>query len=716
MARRFTEDISEWTKGAVTATSPDRVPKNASPRSLNVAFLKMGYPAKRKGMSILTQTGETGTPAITALGHFGSIDWTIADNGRWSKIVAGAFASIDGAVPVPFTVGFKIPITAIANNLLFAVNGTDAKKTNGVVITNFGLAAPAVPTVANTAGAFNMDGTYRAALTRYNSNTGAESSLSDYAEITLATDKLKVTFPAAAFSGDTQTTHIRVHIFKVGLTDVFFQTTGTNAVPDAGAYDAANGGYTSATSFVTFNLLDADINTFIIKSPGIHDNDPPPTGTTFVAFHGSRMFATDGVNLYYSSINKPESFSPSRMEPVNPNDGQKIVGFATLVDHHLVIFKERSMYKLTGPDDPNTWEITEVDLSVGLKASRSLTNVEGALWWEAEQGKYRIQAGRLPEPMDTATNTGTDDFNYLQLPNAVAAYDSLRQRILFADPEAGQTNNTAIFPYNNMIEAWEDKWDPMDISSMGILFDSSTGAPYVAVGGYKGRVFRMWTTPYVDGVRINNGAGTDFKLTGNPTSATANTLTDTLAVFDTTGGGLQEIPVVVVATDGSTQRNIIASNTGTVLTLKSNWGVVPDSTWTYYIGSPNMEFDTKYLAPTSNPTVENGSVFNSRRFKHALIKGISDTGAATLKVYCILDHVESPFACSTTISLEGTGALFDIDSWDTAILGTNRAVAKHVGLGVHGKVLGLRIVNRVPTVGVQILGVGLMGTELGYKD
>jgi len=715
MARRFFEDITDWSRGAITATSPDRVPKNASPRSLNVAWLKQGYPAKRKGLSIITQAGETGTPAIMALGHFSTIDWTISDNGRWSKIVAGAFTPIDAAAPTPFTSGYKIPSTAIAKNLLFAVNGTDATKTNGTLVQKFGIAAPAVSTAAAGA-AGNPNGSYTLYLTALNSNTGAESSLSAGVTVSVAAQKITLTFPATVFSTDTQITHVRAHIFKLGLTDIPFRLTNTNVTPNAGAYDATYGGYTSATASLSIDVTDADINNLIIKSPGAHDNDPPPTGATYIAYHGSRMFATDGVDLWYSDLNKPESFSPDRVEPINPSDGQRIIGFATLIDHHLVIWKERSTYKLTGPDDPNTWEINPVDLSVGLKASRSIVYAEGELGWEAEQGKFRIKAGSTPEGMDANVNSGEEDLNYLQLPNAIGAYDSLRLRILFADPEAGQTNNTGLFPYNTALGVWEDKWDPMDVSAMGILFDSVTGAPYVAVGNYKGRVFRLWQTPYVDGVRINNGAGTDFTLTGAPTSATAGTITDTLATFDTTGGGLSQIPVILVASDGSTQRAIIASNSGTVLTLVSNLGVVPDTTWTYYIGCPNFEFDTKYLGPTSNPTVESGTVFNSRRFKQVLIKGISDTGSADLDVYCILDHVENPFGCHVVISLEGAGALWDIDFWDDAVLGTNKAVAKHHSLGVHGKVLGFRIINREPTVGVQLLGVGLMGTELSYKD
>ena len=85
---------------------------------------------------------------------------------------------------------------------------------------------------------------------------------------------------------------IFAHIFEVGLSDLFFRLGSTNVTPHL----IQILGYTSGTLSISVNVSDSDINNLIVKSPGTHENDPPPTGATFIFYHGSRMFATDGEN------------------------------------------------------------------------------------------------------------------------------------------------------------------------------------------------------------------------------------------------------------------------------------------------------------------------------------------------------------------------------------------------------------------------------------
>ncbi len=704
MARRFIEEISHWKAGAQTETEPDKIDNNATPRALNVAWTKSGLPSKRKGFELLTQSGATDSPAALALGHFADLDWVIYDDGSWQVLDTGALVPLDAGNPSPFTSGYKLTSTAVANNLLFAVNGTDAFKTDGTTVSKFGIDAPASPTVAAGA-AGTPDGDYYIALTAYNSNTGHESSLSTPVAVTVTNQKIHVSW---SFPSDTQVTTIRVHLFKVGLTDTFFQlATAPGMSP---APDGTTGGYDSGTLAVDINISDTEINDLIIVSPDEHENDPPPAGTTFIALHGSRMFATDGLNLYFSKINKPESFDPRNFEPVNTSDGQDVIAFIPLTEQQLLILKENSSYMLVGPNDPNVWEIGPLDTVVGCKAPRSLVATEGVTWWQAKQGIFRMVPGELPVKIGEREDT----VNFQQLANAVAAYDERSKRILFAVPEAGALRNTIIYPYNTRLNIWEDTWNPMDISAMGVYIDTVDGSPYVAVGNYKGRLFRNGQLPYVDGVRLNDGGSTEFTLKGTVTASDPSTLTDSGATFDTDGDGLAEIVVIADMGDGTYQRNTIASNTGTVLTLNSNWAVNPPVGTVYYIGSPDFQFDTKYLAPTQNPQ-DVGSIYYSRNFKQILLKGVSDTGSATVKVYGIIDHVVNPFAGLVTFDLAGAGAQFDVDTFDVGIFGVQTAFATHKHFGKHGRVCGLRAINREPTVGVILLGLGLMGSELSVN-
>lgn len=713
-ARKFKEEITEWSQGVMVGDQTgDKVPKNAATRARNAAWLKQGFPSKRKGIPILTASAQSGQHPILNLGYGVGLNWVIDDLGRWSKYSGGVLSAIDVGHTTPFTAGTHIPSVALANNLMFAVNGIDAKKTDGTTVMQYGVSAPAAPTVVDSGIGGNPNGTYLFALTAYNSNTGAESNLSANTSVTVAAHKITVSW---TFPTDPQVTEVRVHVFKNGLTGKFFQIPPSAA--DVTPAPDANGGYTSGTVSITVNLTDTDITNFLIASPSTTENSLPPAGMTFNAFHNGRMFGTDGKYLYYTKLNLPESWDPGRFEVVNTKDGQNIVAFISLSEQQMLILKDRSAYMLVGPNDPNTWEIVPLEPTVGITSFRTLVLTEGSVWWEALQGIFRVQytdsGVSKPQRVDVPNiSDRIENLNDVNITASTFAYDQVHQRLILGVPNSGDAVNSILLPFNTKIGVWEDTWDPMNVSALGVFIENN--APYVAIGGYKGRVFQVWNTPYVDGVRLNNGGGTNFTLTGNPTSATANTMTDTGATFDTAGDGLSEIPVVAVSASGQTQRAIIASNTGTVLTLTGNWGVIPDSTWTYYIGSPAFEVDTKHLNPTSTPGIQ-GTSFNMHTFKRLLVRGATDTGQATLDVYAMVDGDMTNFKAHVQIPISSGGAKWDIDQWDVGVFGSGNISTAHRGLGVRGHTCGLRFRNYTPNQGAIVLDVGVYGTEQGYKQ
>jgi hypothetical protein len=208
---------------------------------------------------------------------------------------------------------------------------------------------------------------------------------------------------------------------------------------------------------------------------------------------------------------------------------------------------------------------------------------------------------------------------------------------------------------------------------------------------------------------------TFFTLKGTIESFTSTTLTDTSATFDVAGDGLAEIVVQAVDGDGNRFRNIITSNTATVLTLMNEWTLDATKTWTYYIGCPNWEFDTKSMAPTSAPV--EGSLFNSRKFKRLHITGQSVVGATTVQVNAIIDNITNPFARSMDVSWTVAGATWDVDLWDVGVFGQEDVIATvHKSIGKKGKVIGFRLINREPNEAIILTGLGVQGTELSYKS
>ncbi len=71
------------------------------------------------------------------------------------------------------------------------------------------------------------------------------------------------------------------------------------------------------------------------------------------------------------------------------------------------------------------------------------------------------------------------------------------------------------------------------------------------------------------------------QATGNPTSATTNTLVDTTKNWDT--NVLVNAVIIIVSGTGSGQSRVIGANDGTTLTLTQDWGTIPDATSSYEI-------------------------------------------------------------------------------------------------------------------------------------
>ena len=89
--------------------------------------------------------------------------------------------------------------------------------------------------------------------------------------------------------------------------------------------------------------------------------------------------------------------------------------------------------------------------------------------------------------------------------------------------------------------------------------------------------------------------GTAVGTISGPVSASgANTLTDGTAAFTTAGNGLKGIPVVALTTPY--QIRVIASNTGTVLTVSPNWTSNPPVGTKYRVGAVETRWRSAWLS------------------------------------------------------------------------------------------------------------------------
>ena len=381
MGKPLNESFESWADGVITTIESDKVPPTASPRGRNSYLVSAASgkaaAGKRRGMDTMNTTAITGTPAVHGQAQFKKRSGTtftqhhvlVSDNGRLDTMdTSGALTTINASA---FTSGDYIPDFAVANNLLFIVNGQDRKKFNGTAVQNFGITKPSsAPTIADAGDAGNHNGTYEARVTYYNSVTGHESSAGPTSSSAAITNS-SINWTNIPVSADSQVDSRRLYLRNTATQSEFFLVTTISNNTD-----------TTYTS----NVADSSL---ITLGPDTEENDPPPSGVFALAWYGSRMFAADATKVYYSNVGEPEGFDPDNYEQINADDGQAITALHA-AQEVLIVFKSNAMYAIDG-DNPASWTVRLVDPNVGCTSKRSIRTVEGITYWCLN----RVQCGGM---------------------------------------------------------------------------------------------------------------------------------------------------------------------------------------------------------------------------------------------------------------------------------------------------------------------------------
>lgn len=125
----------------------------------------------------------------------------------------------------------------------------------------------------------------------------------------------------------------------------------------------------------------------------------------------------------------------------------------------------------------------------------------------------------------------------------------------------------------------------IEAASSTIVYDENNN-PTIYIGDYDGFMYRL-NVDYYDGIKLGT-------LSGNPTSVSGTTITDSGAAFYLNGSGLTGIPVVVEnPSTGSINVYKIESNTGTTFTIEGEWEETPTTSFNYYIGGYELAWKSK---------------------------------------------------------------------------------------------------------------------------
>ena len=681
--------------GAITALHGQDIPKEALQYARNTVLVDEGAGkaavGKRLGVRLMNATPVTGSPAIIGQyeyrrfsgGVFTNYHVITSATGRVERL--GTDGTLTTISATGLTSGTYYPDFETANNLLFVVNGQDRKKWDATTWTDFGITRPTVGSMAGAAGAAGShNGTYELRVVYANSVTGHKSSASNTASATVIVASQQISWSGIPTSADAQVDTRYLYVRNTA-TQANFYLAGT----------IANNTDTTATT----NVADSALTEL---APDTSENDPPPSGVRYLAWHKSRLFAADTTKLYYSKVGLPEAFDPDAYELINPSDGQVITGLVSF-NEVLYIFKTTSLYALYG-DDPQTWVVRLVDPTAGCCSHRTICTADSAIfWWSTVHGPTRLDPN-AEKPRDIGipiepTHDG-DAIQYDQLTAACAAHDITNSRIYFAVADLTQTRNTLLLPYNYRGGVWEATgWDPMDMASLGEALDS-TNTPYVFLGGYAGQVFKM-NIGRNDGVPSGTSSGT---FVAGSTSVT--TITDAGASFLTTGGKLIERRLTLLDSAGqkAVRRARITDNTGTVLTFTPAISVTNGATYTYLIGGPDWEFDTKWD--------DFGNPFMKKRYEFTWLQGSSTSSSLSVVMDVFLNFAESGTPTTVTFTTSGLWG----EDWGSLIWsGSGLSSTRRTRIGKTGRNIKLRFRNHYPDQDAIVRKVAIQGELLTTK-
>jgi hypothetical protein len=516
---------------------------------------------------------------------------------------------------------------------------------DGTNVRQAGIDAPSSdPTpAANTSGAL-LNGTYLINVT-FESDLGEESNpYSSNATITLSGANDEIDLTSIPVSSDAQVTKRNIYMTEVdGSVLRLQQTINDNSTTTA-----------SITTDATGRLLE-------------YTHDVAPSGCGGVISHQSRLIVYKNNKIYISyptttdypgavyfpqgTLDQETDFS-SEVGNSDPITG--IISFYDVV----FIFKKYDIYILSGTS-PVDYRIDRVrnDERIGCVSGRTLAIVQNWCFFVGVNGVYRTNGVEIQDVSyclaDWFNQNSTDTtykINKLYLENSCAVYFKEKNIYLFFNAAGSATNNSMCYC--------------MDVNS--IVGDGATGKIYAKWNPWPGFItqaaaiviesgvekwFRGDELGYVFRQEVLNGDGSN--VTSTATSGGASTLTDSAQSWTTDlYAGLR---INITGGTGNDQERIIASNTGTVITVTVAWDTQPDQTSEYTIGGPPFHHQDAFT--------DYGEPSLSKRWRYSRPR-FETSGDYGVNVSYFFDFSSSE---SDTFSYDLSAAsLFDVSLFDVA--------------------------------------------------
>lgn len=240
----------------------------------------------------------------------------------------------------------------------------------------------------------------------------------------------------------------------------------------------------AATQNYVDSTTDANLG-FQLVEP-LFDRGLPPKGKYITSFRNQMIIGgkIDEQNtVFYSDIESPEYFPVLNRFDVNTVAGDKVTGVAPN-NEVLAIFKDKSIFVLSGNLAENTFRVDQITNDIGCIAHHSIKEVRGMLFFLSDVGPRKMVGGQIPvalgesvdnalvsriDPIFEQINVSADELWVLK--RACAVNDRMKEKYLLFIPcetvhvgDKSANSFSKVYAYDYSRDAWLE-WNNMNMAS-----------------------------------------------------------------------------------------------------------------------------------------------------------------------------------------------------------------------------------------------------------
>jgi len=359
------------------------------------------------------------------------------------------------------------------------------------------------------------------------------------------------------------------------------------------------------------------------------------------------VFGADGAP-------RPQRFTESFFVGGSSRDGQ-LQGQKLLGDD-IIYYTERAIWAFSpGLGDLN--DLREVVEDTGLLAPHSLVGIGNFHIFLSERGVMTFDGNTVTSlSSQKIDDLLLDDTNLSQLALAKGVYDIEKNQYKLYIPKSGSSRNNLAVIFDFRLLIWQPPLEGREVSYISTFIDSN-GKTKIIYGDYRGYLYED---------ERGNNEGVAAGINDTSSEATANTLTAGSATYLTDNNGYSGLTVKVISGAGEGQERFISTNTSAVLTLETNWDIIPNSSSRYAIGGINSFWQSK--------DYDLGGADISKLFKSVKLR-TREQGNYELDMHYIIDFHKLGRATVKEITLLASGMIWGLALWGSGLWGREEVIS-----------------------------------------